>query len=156
MANPYWAKVSFSDFIKHFRKMTDEQIIADVRDSMDALEDVDGTGDSFGAFMVKCSSERIQQRSEVNRANALAGHEKHGHEIRKVQPPRLPTTEELYDFCAEKHLDDALGREWLEITLSRGGKTREGMTIMNWKGAVTNYVAARLKNLSKGQQMNNY
>jgi hypothetical protein len=68
----------------------------------------------------------------------------------------LPTTEELYDFCAEKHLDDALGREWLEITLSRGGKTREGMTIMNWKGAVTNYVAARLKTLSKAQQMNNY
>lgn len=153
MANPFWAKVSFSDFIKHFRKMTDEQIVADVRESMDVLEDSISSGNSFGAFMLRVSQERIKQRGEVNRANALAGHEKAGHEIRIPKPqrqqPKFPSKEELYDFCVENSLDDSLAREWFEITLSRGGKTREGTIIENWKGAVTKYVEARLKNLDK-------
>lgn len=148
MANPFWAKVAFSDFIRHYRKMTDEQIVADVRGSMDALEDVTGDGKSFGDFMVRCSKERIQQRSEVNRANALAGHEKRGHEIRVPKPNPLPSTDELYDFCSCQGIDDSLAREWLEMTLERGGKTRDGKTIGNWKGAVTNYVAARMKKLA--------
>lgn len=153
MANPFWAKVSFSDFIKHFRKMTDDQIVADIKESMDVLEDAVSDGTSFGAFLVRISQERIKLRGEVNRANALAGHEKAGHEIKNPRPPKpqpkFPSKEELYDFCAERSLDESLAREWFEITISRGGKTREGTVIENWKGAVTRYVEARLKNLEK-------
>jgi len=159
MANLFWAKVPFLDFIKHFRKLSDEQIVADIKDSMDALEDGDGSGNSFGALMVRSSQERVKARGEVNRANALAGHEKAGHTIRTEtvpaapqaapKKPKLPTKEELYDFCQESNLDDSIGREWLEITLSRGGKTREGLIIENWKGAVKRYVESRLKNLNK-------
>lgn len=57
----FWAKVLFSQFIKHYRKMTPEQKVADIDASMDALEDLDDTGDSFGAKMVRWSMERIEQ-----------------------------------------------------------------------------------------------
>lgn len=54
----FWAKVFFKEFIKHYRKMNDEQMAADVNASMDALEDLDGSGKSFGAKMVRWSMER--------------------------------------------------------------------------------------------------
>lgn len=162
MANLFWAKVPFSDFIRHFRKLSDEQIVKDVKESMDALEDSNGEGDCFGAFMVRSSQERVRIRGEVNRANALAGHEKAGHNIRTEQAPQIstmtpvpqrklkfPSKEEVYDFCQDNNLDGDLGREWYEITISRGGKDRAGHVIENWKGAVKNYITARIKNLEK-------
>lgn len=60
MARPgaYWAKVLFIELIKHFRKMTDEQIVKDIRDTMDALEDYDPNKDCFGSKMVVWAEER--------------------------------------------------------------------------------------------------
>lgn len=162
MANPFWAKVPFCDFIRHFRKLSDQQIVDDVKKSMDALEDGDSEGDCFGCLMVRISRERILMRGDINRANALAGHEKHGHEIKapvqlapeqKKEMPRprreFPSVEELYDFCSETGLDSGLAREWFELTSERGGKARDGKEITNWKGAVTNYVNARLRNIKR-------
>ena len=37
--NRFWCRVLFKEFIKHFRKLNDEQIVKDVRQSMDDLED---------------------------------------------------------------------------------------------------------------------
>ena len=57
----FWAKVLFSQFIKHYRKMTPEQKVADIDASMDALEELDDSGVSFGAKMVRWSMERVEQ-----------------------------------------------------------------------------------------------
>lgn len=57
----FWAKVVFKEFIRHYRKMTAEQKAADIDASMDALEDLDDTGNSFGAKMVRWSMERVDQ-----------------------------------------------------------------------------------------------
>lgn len=57
----FWAKVFFKEFIKHYRKMNNEQMAADVNASMDALEDLDGSGESFGAKMVRWSMERAEE-----------------------------------------------------------------------------------------------
>ena len=61
----YWSKVLFCDFIKHFRKMTAEEIAEDVMASMDALEELDDSGKNFGAKMVKWSNERIAFNRET-------------------------------------------------------------------------------------------
>lgn len=57
----FWAKVAFKEFIRHYRKMTAEQKAADIDASMDALEDLDDTGNSFGSKMVRWSMERVDQ-----------------------------------------------------------------------------------------------
>lgn len=57
----YWAKVLFREFIKHYRKMTDEQIVKDVRQSMDDLDDLVDDTDTFGSKMVRWSAGRAEQ-----------------------------------------------------------------------------------------------
>lgn len=57
----FWCKVFFKEYIKHYRKMTDEQIVKDVRQSMDDLEDLVDNSDSFGSQMVRWSIERAEQ-----------------------------------------------------------------------------------------------
>lgn len=61
------------DFIKHFRKMTAAEIVADIQQSMDDLEDLNPKGSSFGAKMVRWSSERIAANSERLQANGRKG-----------------------------------------------------------------------------------
>ena len=57
----FWCKVLFKEFIKHFRKMNDEQMAKDIRQSMDDLEDmVQGSG-SFGSKMVEWAAGRAEQ-----------------------------------------------------------------------------------------------
>lgn len=57
----FWAKVLFREFIKHYRKMTDEQIVRDVRQSMDDLDDLVNDTDTFGSKMVRWSVGRAEQ-----------------------------------------------------------------------------------------------
>lgn len=57
----FWAKVLFREFIKHYRKMTDEQIVRDVRQSMDDLDDLVDDTDTFGSKMVRWSAGRAEQ-----------------------------------------------------------------------------------------------
>ena len=82
----FWAKVLFSQFIKHYRKMNDEQIVADIKQSMDDLEDLIDEGDSFGAKMVRWSMERVDQYPQA-RENG-----KKGGRPRKNQETTTPCT----------------------------------------------------------------
>ena len=61
MNDRFWAKVLFKEFIRHYRKLDDAQIVADVRKSMDDLEDLVDDADSFGSKMVRWSMERVDQ-----------------------------------------------------------------------------------------------
>lgn len=70
----FWAKVLFKEFIKHYRKMDAGQMAADVYESMDALEDLNPEGSSFGAKMVRWSMERAEMPSAVaSRENGQKG-----------------------------------------------------------------------------------
>lgn len=70
----FWCKVLFKNFIGHYRRLTDEQIIADVRSSMDDLEDLNDDGQSFGSKMVRWSMERLSSpAAEANRINGAKG-----------------------------------------------------------------------------------
>lgn len=48
-SNPFWAKVFFAEFIRHYRKLDDAAIVADVRASMDDIEELRADGESLGA-----------------------------------------------------------------------------------------------------------
>ena len=57
----FWCKVFFKAFIKHFRKMSDEEIVKDIRQSMDDLEDLVGDTDTFGSQMVRWANGRADE-----------------------------------------------------------------------------------------------
>jgi len=70
----YWAKVLFKEFIRHYRRMTDEQAAADVKQSMLDLEDLNPDGESFGSKMVRWSIERKDSKTAVaSRENGKKG-----------------------------------------------------------------------------------
>ena len=58
-SDTFWSRVLFKDFIRHFRKMSPEQIAEDITESMDALDDLNPDGDSFGSLMVRWANERM-------------------------------------------------------------------------------------------------
>ena len=67
--NIFWCKVFFQAFIKHFRKLNDEQIVRDVRQSMDDLEDLVTDTDTFGSQMVRWALERAEEPAAIASAN---------------------------------------------------------------------------------------
>lgn len=77
----FWAKVFFRDFIKHYRKMTPEQIVADVEKSMDDLENLEESGTSFGAKMIRASIGRAENYPQASENG------KKGGRPRKNPPP---------------------------------------------------------------------
>ena len=77
----FWAKVFFRDFIKHYRKMTPEQIVADVEKSMDDLENLEESGTSFGAKMIRASIGRAENYPQASENG------KKGGRPRKTTPP---------------------------------------------------------------------
>ena len=69
----FWAKVFFRDFIKHYRKMTPEQIVADVEKSMDDLENLEESGTSFGAKMIRASIGRAESYPQASENGKKGG-----------------------------------------------------------------------------------
>ena len=84
----FWARVLFKEFIKHYRKLTDEQIVADVRQSMDDLEElVDGTT-SFGSKMVRWSMERADRYPQASENGKKGGRPRKDKESTAGAPTR--------------------------------------------------------------------
>lgn len=69
----FWAKVFFRDFIKHYRKMTPEQIVADVEKTMDDLENLEESGTSFGAKMIRASIGRAENYPQASENGKKGG-----------------------------------------------------------------------------------
>lgn len=131
----FWAKVLFKEFIRHYRKLNDQQIVEDVKQSMDDLDDLNETGDSFGAKMVQWSTERKNQYP-----NAVENGKKGG------RPPTIPKTskpprdiQEVYDFAEDNGIDGYFARNWYARNYEeRPGVDKYGEQIKNWKGALIN------------------
>ena len=161
--NRFWCRVLFKEYIKHYRKMTDEQIVRDVRQSMDDLEDLVADTDSFGSQMVRWSNERSEEpfataarengkkggrpkknssEQEEARQNQRVGEGSlrlggHVTPSRTCRPPR--DFEEVKDFIAQNGLDYDDARLWWERNyVERDGIDKDGKPIKNWKGALVN------------------
>ena len=135
---PFWVKLLFRDFISHYRKLTAEQVIADIDESMDALETLDDTGTSFGSKMVRMARERENSRfTMAARENGKLGGRprKDGTRPSQCKPPR--DKQEVLDFAADNGLDVDDARLWYERNfIERPGCDRYGEVIRNWKGAL--------------------
>ena len=69
-SEPFWTKLFFRDFRQHFKRMTDAEIAADIRESMEKMDDLDGTGNSFGAKCVISAESIMSEASDRSRKNA--------------------------------------------------------------------------------------
>lgn len=70
----WWDNVKFRDFCSHFINMTPEEIAADIKESLVKLIQLDDSGDSFGAMMVKNAKLRQgSPKSEAARQNGIKG-----------------------------------------------------------------------------------
>ena len=164
----FWAKVLFKEFIRHYRKMTPEQKVADIDESMDALEDLDDTGDSFGAKMVRWSMERVEQypmarengkkggrprKDSSSQEEARQSEQREGDTGpvdsmgRTDAPSRtlpLPTWDDFLSFVDGEGLDYTDARQWWEMTMvDRKGLDRNGKPIGNWKGALKRFCTTK-------------
>ena len=84
----FWARVLFKEFIKHYRKMTDEQIVADVRQSMDDLEELVDDTTSFGSKMVRWSMERADRYPQASENGKKGGRPRKDKESTAGAPTR--------------------------------------------------------------------
>ena len=80
----FWAKVLFRDFIRHYRKMTPEERAEDIEKSMDALEDLDENGSSFGSKMVFWATHRAENYPQASENGKKGGRPK------KSENPKPP------------------------------------------------------------------
>ena len=96
-SDTFWSRVLFKDFIRHFRKMTPEQVAEDIAASMDALDDLNPDGDSFGSLMVRWANDRM------NGAFATAAREngKKGGRPRKQETTADAPTREDGEFKSD-------------------------------------------------------
>lgn len=170
-----FAAIEFSEFIRHFRKLDDAAIAIDIRQSMDDLEELTADGESLGALMVRKMNSRISQNRERNRINGSKGgrprkkltndpclgesakipNAQQSHKTAVPGTPAevaecLPATgldiTTVYNFAEEWCLDEIDCREWWEMTVrDRDGCDRDGNPILNWKGALKRYCAAKAR-----------
>ena len=84
----FWAKVLFRDFIRHYRKMTPEERAEDIEKSMDALEDLDENGSSFGSKMVFWATHRAENYPQASENGKKGGRPRKDKESTAVAPSR--------------------------------------------------------------------
>ena len=93
MERAWWAQVFFCEFIRHYRKLDDAAIVADVKQSMDDLEDKIPGDFSFGAKMVKWANNRMKNNYEIRGIHGRkGGRPRKNPEALVSQPKSLPGT----------------------------------------------------------------
>lgn len=69
----WWDNVIFREFAAHFISMSDEQVVRDIRESVVKVINLDESGDSFGANMVRRAKERLCGRHDIAVQNGSKG-----------------------------------------------------------------------------------
>jgi hypothetical protein len=146
---PQWVALPIIDFVRIVHEFGDDGDAALRwlhRFANDLLFANFSTDDEFAKELLMDAREKYIRRSN---AGKMGG-----------RPPRstpdasegrgLPKPEQVYDFARENGLDEMDARDWYEMTIvDRGGKTRNGDPIVNWKGACKRFCTARAKARNK-------
>lgn len=170
--NRFWCRVLFKEFIKHFRKLNDEQIVKDVRQSMDDLEDLVPDTDSFGSQMVRWSLERADEpfavaarengkkggrprKDSSGTEEALESQRRAGADsVRGTPSHRAPARqrapfrnkEDFIQWAIDDGLDPVDAGECWEATEERHGKDADGNTVKNMKAFARQWCRTRKDN----------
>lgn len=161
MSEPFWCKMYFQEFRRHYKKMTDEEIVLDIRKSCEALDDLTSDGYSWGDKCVKDSENRIKKVSEINSANAKARWEKEQSgdkpSPKPKRPPNVsedgevieafipPTIEQVQALCVEKRYPDPQGLAFKFFNFYspdwKTGKGKRAKIMDSWPKALAGWVA---------------
>lgn len=93
-----WSKMDYKDFISHFKDMTPEEIVADVRQSIKDFEELNTDSGSFGSEQVKkavCTSK--ERRAEASRENGKLGGRPKGSKNKSKTEPETDTQRRIED-----------------------------------------------------------
>lgn len=155
----FYARVEFRDFIRHFRKLDDAAIVADVQQSMDDIDNLNDEGSSFGSLMVKWSLARKERYPKAVENGRKGGRPRKQKELDALvsRPKSLPGTssgngEALNDegatapagqsFEARQaapgaQLESASGQPSTPAPVSAHGNAAEGGLLTPWYGPGT-------------------
>lgn len=122
-----FAAVKFKDFIRHFRKLDDAAIVADIQRSMDDLETLNSLGQSFGAEMVATMTARVNANREKNRANGRLG----GRPRKQIEDGSLPSEGACLTPAA--CLRGAAGQVSTPVPVSASGDAAVGGLLTPWE-----------------------
>ena len=88
----FYARVEFRDFIRHFRKLDDAAIAADVKQSMDDIDNLNDEGSSFGSLMVKWSLARKERYPKATENGRKGGRPRKQQNLEVLVKSTLPGT----------------------------------------------------------------
>ena len=120
--------MEFAEFVAHYAGLDTKERDADLSESIVKMMTEDGTGDSFGALMV---------RKAVDRSNSKAAIASRNNGLKAARPrtSAMPkNTQELYDRATRLGVDHADARDCYEATKARGGKDADGNNVTNFDG----------------------
>lgn len=145
MSNIYCCKMYFQEFRRHFKKMSDDEIISDIRKSCECLDDLDSEGNSWGAQCVREASEKMEIKSKINSENAKSRWDKEQPEKKETpeeQPTKQkgqPTQEELSLYASEINVSSYIQEQFFDYFQSNGWRVGKN-PMKDWKAALRNWV----------------
>ena len=167
MSNIYCCKMYFQEFRRHFKKMSDDEIISDIRKSCECLDDLDSEGNSWGAQCVREASEKMEIKSKINSENAKSRWDKEQPEKKEKpeekpvpklkRPPNVspdgevielfipPTIEQVQALCVEKRYPDPQGLAFRFFNFYspdwKTGKGKRAKIMDSWPKALAGWVS---------------
>jgi len=149
----------FQEFRQHFKKMTDEEIVLDIRQSCEALDDLTSNGSSWGDLCVMEATKQMEESSERNKKNIEARwKEQHKKPSPKSKrPPNVspdgeviesfvpPTIEQVQALCVEKRYPDPQGLAFRFFNFYapdwKTGKGKRAKIMDSWPMALAGWVS---------------
>ncbi len=129
----FYARVEFRDFIRHFRKLSDAEIVADVQQSMDDIDDLNDDGSSFGSLLVKWSLARKERYPKAMENGRKGGRPRKNSEALASRP--LPGTAGSNAAAVENEAGTApAGQPSTPVPVSAHGNAAEGGLLAPWYG----------------------
>lgn len=145
---PKWIKLPIIDFVRKVYEFKDnpDEGWNWIMDFANAL--MLGKSDcscELAERVIKESHDFVAKKSRAGRLGGIASARARGATL-PTTDGTTPTVEQLYEFARAEGLDEGDARDWYEMTVTeRGGLTRNGEKIKNWKGACKRFCGARRK-----------
>lgn len=145
---PKWVALPILDFVRKVLSLKEEpEKLRDwaVEFASALMVGDSKSGNEMANEMIREATDRFEKKSRAGRLGGIASARARGATL-PTPEGTTPTVEQLYEFARAEGLDEGDARDWYEMTVTeRGGLTRNGEKIKNWKGACKRFCGARRK-----------